>query len=357
MLTKHREDFQKCIIDWYLLNGRDLPWRRTNNPYHIWICEIILQQTRVDQGLPYYFRFIERFPDIYALSEASEEEVLNYWQGLGYYSRARNILYAARQIVKDYHGKIPANYNDLLKIKGIGKYTAGAVASMAYNLPHPAIDGNVFRVLSRLFNDYTPIDEARSYRYFEQLVLKIFDENRPSLFNQSIIELGALLCLPRNPNCKACPVNKFCIAFKNSSQHLLPVKKQRIHVRNRYFYYFVIHDHDQIILRKRQNEDIWKMMYDFPLIEFDYQLKNPVEELKTAPWPAPLLLHYPSNITLVKHVLTHQVLHICFVRLYIEQLKPLVPESHIIVQIKNLYKYPMPKVIVDFLKKEFDFGR
>lgn len=353
----NRADFHNQLISWYVREGRDLPWRRTSNPYHIWICEIILQQTRVNQGMPYYSRFIERFPDVTSLAQASEEEVLAYWQGLGYYSRARNLLQAARQIVQHFGGKLPADYQQLLKIKGIGKYTAGAIASMAFNLPHAAIDGNVYRVLARLFNDSTPIDSSNAYQYFEKMLMKIFDESRPSLFNQAIIELGALVCLPRSPICKACPVSKYCLAFKHSSQYQLPVKKQTIQVKKRYFYYFVLHNNDQIVLRKRTGDDIWKMLYDFPLCEFSQQLDNPLEQLKESNWPGPILLSIPGEISPpVRHMLTHQQLHIWFVRLKVDRLPEPLPANHVKVLIKNIGNWPIPKVIADYVKKEFDLS-
>lgn len=349
-----RADFQSRLIDWYLREGRDLPWRKTNDPYRIWICEIILQQTRVNQGMPYYFSFIDRFPDVNTLARATEDEVLAYWQGLGYYSRARNLLKAAWQIVQEYDGKLPADYKKLLKIKGIGKYTAGAIASMAFNLPHSAIDGNVYRVLSRVFNDSTPIDSGRAYSYFEKLLWQVFDQTRPSLFNQAIIELGALVCLPRNPVCVSCPVSKHCRAFKNSTQQLLPVKKQTPRLKKRYFYYFVLHDNEYVVLRKRTDNDIWKMLYDFPLIEHPQKLENPIEQLKNAPWPAPLLLHFSAEMGQpVRHMLTHQELNIWFIRLKVEQLPHSLPVDYVKVQIKNVANLPVPKVIASYFKKEF----
>ncbi|HOK51147.1 MAG TPA: A/G-specific adenine glycosylase [Bacteroidales bacterium] len=352
-----RADFQNRLIQWYLENGRDLPWRKTNNPYHIWICEIILQQTRVNQGMPYYFRFIDRFPDVASLARASEDEVLAYWQGLGYYSRARNLLLAARQIQKDYGGTIPADYNQLLKIKGVGKYTAGAIASMAFNLPYPAIDGNVFRVLSRLFNDSTPIDGSNAYKYFEKLLQPIFDPDRPSLFNQAIIELGALVCLPLNPNCDSCPVSNYCQAHKHATQSLLPVKQKALQPKKRYFYYFVLHDNEYIILRKRTDNDIWKMLYDFPLLEYPEKLDEPLEQLKQAEWPAPLLLSYAAELSHpVRHLLTHQQLYIWFVRVHVDQIPSMLPPNHVKVPIKKLSEWPIPKVIDNYLKKEFDLS-
>jgi A/G-specific adenine glycosylase len=352
-----RADFQSRLIGWYLREGRDLPWRKTDNPYHIWICEIILQQTRVNQGMPYYFRFIDRFPDVKSLAQATEDEVLAYWQGLGYYSRALNLLKAARQIVREYDGKLPADYNQLLKIKGIGKYTAGAIASMAFNLPHAAIDGNVFRVLSRLFNDLAPIDSNNAYDYYEKILWQIFDPTRPSLFNQAIIELGALVCLPRNPQCSACPVLQHCLAFKNSTQLILPVKNQMLQIKKRFFYYFVLFDNEYIVLRKRSDNDIWKKLYDFPLVEFPQQLENPTEQLKNADWPAPLLLTVRTRVGQpVRHRLTHQELNIWFIRLKVKQLPPTLPPDCIKVPIENIGRWPVPKVIAHYLKKEFGIG-
>jgi A/G-specific adenine glycosylase len=382
------EEFQDSLIKWYGHHGRDLPWRKTNNPYHIWICEIILQQTRVNQGMPYYYRIIERFPDIYSLAQAPLEEVLKLWQGLGYYSRARNLHNAAIYIVNELDGRIPADYNQLLKIKGIGKYTAGAIASMAFNLPYAAIDGNVYRVLSRLFNDFTPIDISISYKYYETKIKKIFDSSHPSLFNQAIIELGALICLPAKPLCRNCPVKSHCEAFLNDTILQLPVKNKIKSIKNRYLYYFVFSDNQQIIFHRRTENDIWKFLYDFPAIESDKEIEKPLEILKNTEIFENFLKKIDiKEITVsppVKHLLTHQILHILFIKVRLNRIpgnklnkntyseldsifqepnNTIVAEMldnsselYCAVQMKDIFNLPVPKVIASYLKKEFDIN-
>lgn len=306
------------FIQWYEQHKRDLPWRDTDDAYNIWISEIILQQTRVNQGLDYYYRFVERFPDVQNLSAASEDEVLKYWQGLGYYSRARNLHKAAQQVVSQFDGKFPDQYADVLSLSGVGEYTAAAICSFAYNLPFAVVDGNVFRVLSRLFGINTPIDSGQGKKEFKLLAEELLDKKHPGQHNQAIMEFGALQCTPVSPVCETCPLSAQCIALATGNIAALPVKTQKVKTRARYFNYLFIKYKDKTYLQRRTDNDVWKNLYEFPLIEADRLLEE-----------SEILQHsYFSNITAginseismsllsapLKHVLTHQQIYAqCFI--------------------------------------------
>jgi len=255
------------LIDWYDRQKRDLPWRNINDPYRIWISEIILQQTRVAQGLDYYRRFISRFQDVISLAEADEDEVLKYWQGLGYYSRARNLHQAAKTIAEKYNGIFPSLYRDVRALKGVGDYTAAAICSFAYGQPFATVDGNVYRVLSRLFDVDLPIDSTEGKRFFAELAQQILSVEDPATHNQAMMELGATQCLPRNPDCNSCPLQDVCLAYHRKRVELLPVKQGKTVVKNRFFNYFLVRFGDYIYLNKRTGNDIWKNLFEFPLIE------------------------------------------------------------------------------------------
>ncbi len=263
--------FSQLLISWYNNNGRDLPWRRTNDLYHIWVSEIILQQTRVNQGMQYYHRFLERFPDIKSLALADETEVLKIWQGLGYYSRARNMHTAAKQVINDYDGVFPSDYNTLIKIKGIGSYTAAALLSIGYNLPYPVIDGNVKRIMSRFFAIEIPINTAKAENLIVEKIKMVFDYKNPALFNQAIMDFGALHCKPGQPDCATCIFNKNCIAFNTGQVLHFPKTQKKQKLTKRHFYYIVAtHYHLNqrcTFLVKRNGKDIWKNLFEFPLIE------------------------------------------------------------------------------------------
>ena len=260
------------LIDWYQVHKRDLPWRNISDPYQIWISEIILQQTRVNQGLDYYLRFVERFPNVEMLAAAEEDEVLKYWQGLGYYSRARNLHQAARQIIQDFGGVFPKTYPEVLRLKGVGTYTAAAICSFAYNLPYAVVDGNVYRVLSRLFAIETPIDSHSGKKEFDSLAQQLIENSVPSLHNQALMEFGALQCVPVSPDCSVCPLRVFCKAYELKMVERLPVKSKKTPTKQRFFNYLVINFNQYIFLQKRTADDIWKNLYEFPLIETDHLL-------------------------------------------------------------------------------------
>ncbi len=277
--------FSKTLITWYLDNKRDLPWRKTKDPYHIWLSEIMLQQTRVAQGLPYFLAFTEAFPTVFDLAKADEEKVLKLWQGLGYYSRARNLHATAKYISEELSGNFPNNYKDLLKLKGIGEYTAAAIASFSFKECVPVVDGNVYRVLSRYFDIETDIASSGAKKEFTQLASELIDKKKPELFNQAIMEFGALQCVPKSPDCNSCPLDNSCLALAKNKVSQLPIKLKKQKITNRFFNYLLVIDNkNQAIINKRTQKGIWHNLYEFPFENsFDY------ETLKKHPFP--IVLH------------------------------------------------------------------
>lgn len=261
------QTFSIKVISWFQENKRDLPCRHTKDPYAIWLSEIILQQTRVAQGLPYYYRFLDQLPTVHDFASASQEEVLRLWQGLGYYSRARNMHATAKLVVEKYDGKFPDSYIELVKLKGIGPYTGAAIASFAFGEAVPVVDGNVFRVLSRVFGIETDIASSPARKEFTELAQSLIPESTPAGFNQAIMEFGALQCTPQKPNCMFCPLQTECYAFQNEAQSQLPIKLKKTKVRNRYFNYFAIQKGKEFVMNKRPESDIWSSLYEFYLIE------------------------------------------------------------------------------------------
>jgi A/G-specific adenine glycosylase len=314
--------FSQLLINWYNQNKRELPWRETSDPYKIWISEIILQQTRVKQGLSYYYKFIDRFPDVLSLSNADEEEVLKLWQGLGYYSRARNLHAAAREIVSCYNGKFPEDHQAIIRLKGIGNYTAAAICSFAYNLPYAAIDGNVYRIFSRVFEIRTAIDSGAGKKEFALLAAGLIDEKKPGTFNQAIMDLGALICTPLAPRCGECPLNNLCLAYANKSWDSLPVKKLKTKQRDRYFYYFYITNNSgKTFLSKRKNKDIWKNLYELPLFETDQLYEEEIINKKIIDFLKKdfFNIHVQKSYPPIRHTLSHQHIHTYFFRVNAEK--------------------------------------
>lgn len=310
--------FSAIILSWYSVNKRALPWRNNNNPYSIWLSEIILQQTRIEQGLSYYLKFIEAFPSVHHLASAKEDTIMQLWQGLGYYSRARNLHAAAKMIVEDYQGKFPHSYDELRKLPGVGPYTASAIASIAFDLPHAVVDGNVYRLLSRYFNIDTAIDSSAGIREFFDLANELIPDSAPGDFNQAMMDFGSIVCKPLNPNCFECPLNAGCLAKKHQTISLRPVKKGKIKVSERYFLYLIIQDDEEhTLVKKRKEKDIWEGLYEFPLIEFlnaeDWQAfeSNKVYRENLENFQAELL-HVSKPL---KHILSHRHLHVKFARL------------------------------------------
>ena len=266
--TNFTMTFSNILIKWYLQNKRDMPWRNTTNPYYIWLSEIILQQTRVEQGTAYYLKFVEIFPTVYDLASAKESEVLKLWQGLGYYSRARNLHFTGNYIVNELNGQFPSTYNEILKLKGVGDYTASAIASFCFDEPTAVVDGNVYRVLSRFFDIETPINSTKGIKYFKELAQELIDVDNAATHNQSIMEFGARMCKPQNPDCEICPLNDKCLALQQNKIKSLPVKDKKIKLKKRFFNYLVLVSSDEkTILNLREGKGIWQGLYEFPLVE------------------------------------------------------------------------------------------
>ncbi len=340
------------LIGWYKKNKRDLPFRNTTDAYKIWLSEIIFQQTRIEQGLDYYNRFILKFSDVNKLARANQQTVLKLWQGLGYYSRARNLHHTSKIISSRHKGVFPASYTGLLKLKGIGAYTAAAIASFAYNLPHAVVDGNVVRVLSRLFAVNEDMATAKGKKIVQQLASQILDPKNAALHNNAIMELGALVCKPQNPLCPICPVAAHCLAFKLKTQALFPVKQKKPKIKHRYFYYLVIEHNKKFLLRKRTANDIWKNMYDFPLIET--KTKSTLKKIMASHELKILLYGNPATIKNVshqyKHVLSHQIIHAVFIHLKCEK-KINAAHGFLDATLKQLKtKYALPRLIEKYME-------
>lgn len=340
--------FNSLILYWFDENRRNLPWRNQNDPYKIWLSEIILQQTRVAQGTDYYLRFVENFPTVQSLSEASEQEVLRLWQGLGYYSRARNLHFSAKFIHHQLQGIFPDNFQDLMQLKGVGEYTAAAIASIAFNQAVPALDGNAFRVYTRYFNIHMDTSSSKTRKYIFNLVQEIIDKNRPGDFNQAIMELGALICLPKNPKCSICPLQNSCEALAKNTIHLLPIKLQKTKVRNRTFNFLEISDSNHYLMTQRIEKDVWQNLFTLPLIES--KKGHDVESE---------LFQLDENFEKVHqeiHLLSHQKLTNVFWRTTVEtpRLKELAVELK-----ANLYaeeefdSLPLPRPIEKFLNEDY----
>ncbi len=340
------------LLKWYFENKRDFIWRKTNDPYKIWLSEIILQQTRTSQGLPYYNKFIKEYPTIKNLALSSEQNVLKLWQGLGYYSRARNLHFTAKYIQNEYDGNFPNSFEELLSLKGIGDYTASAIASICFDLPHAVVDGNVYRFLSRFFGITTPINSNIAFKEFKKKATSLMDKNQPGNFNQALIEFGALQCKPRKPNCSVCPFIRDCFAFNYNKINLLPVKKKKNKLKSRYYNYLVILDlNGSVIIEKRMGKGIWQNMNQFPLIETNKKVKN-IKEFHNH-------LYFQTNLTLknekwilwnkipIIQKLSHLKLHVFF---WITQTAVISSNS---LSIKELEKLPVPVVLQNFIDKFF----
>jgi A/G-specific adenine glycosylase len=343
--------FSKVLIRWYLENKRDLPWRKTDNPYLIWLSEIMLQQTRVAQGTPYFLSFTNAFPTVFDLAKANEEQVLKLWQGLGYYSRARNLHKTAQYVASELSGKFPDNYNDLLKLKGVGEYTAAAIASFSYNEVVPVVDGNVFRVLSRYFDVETDIASASAKKEFAALAFELMPKDNPAMFNQAIMEFGALQCVPKSPNCSVCIFNSSCAALQKKKVDQLPVKSKKLKVRNRFFNYLVVSDdNENAIIQKRTAKGIWHNLYEFPLIEtdmvegFDCIAEQIQSDFFKDNEIVSILEINPVSII---HKLSHQHLYIKFWKV---EVKGTIENG---ISSEILKTFPFPIVIHNFIEKDF----
>jgi len=340
--------FSNTLIYWYLQNKRDLPWRKTKNAYHIWLSEIILQQTRVNQGLEYYTIFVSTFPTVFDLAKADEEVVLKLWQGLGYYSRARNLHYSAKYIVNELKGKFPKNYTDLLKLKGVGDYTASAIASICYNEPAAVVDGNVYRVLARYFGINIAINSTQGINYFKQLAQQLINKKQPGTFNQAIMEFGAIQCKPQNPDCTICPLNSECIALQKGIIKTLPIKIKKITIKKRFFNYLIITNHqNKTVLQQRKNKGIWQNLYEFPLIETSKEIH--LKELIASNDFHQIIKGDTHTISLFNktqtvHKLTHQHLYTKF---WIISTDQEIPNG---ISWNDFEKFPVPILLHNFVE-------
>lgn len=333
----------KTLTNWYSIHKRDLPWRNTNNPYYIWLSEIILQQTQIKQGLPYYEAFVAQYPTVFDLANAHEEAVLKLWQGLGYYSRARNLHATAKHVAFELHGNFPDNYKDLLKLKGVGDYTASAIASFCFNEVAAVVDGNVYRVLARYYGIHTPINSTEGKKIFKALASDIIDKQNPADFNQAIMEFGAMQCKPSSPDCSICPLQEGCVAFRKNDINILPVKIKTNKPKNKYFNFLVyISDNAETIIEKRTGKGIWQNLFQFPLLEtkksigeselLDYlKSKNSIQEISL------------FNSVDIIHKLSHQHLHTKFWIIETNKL----PKPGIAVS--EIEKFAVPILIKNFI--------
>lgn len=346
--------FSDKITSWYSQNKRDLPWRRTQDPYFIWLSEIILQQTRVDQGMAYYLSFAKEFPTVKHLAEAPSEKIMKMWQGLGYYSRARNLHFTAKTVAEKHKGVFPDSFDEVIQLKGVGEYTAAAIVSFAYNKPHAVVDGNVFRVLARVFGIKTPIDSTKGKKEFIQQANELLDKRSPGLYNQAIMEFGSQQCKPVNPDCFSCVLQSMCYAYEKKQVDKFPVKEKKTKVRNRYFNYLVLKNKDLLLLKKRTGKDIWTNLYDFPLIESDKPL---AEEslLSSKEWKQ---LIGKTNYTLkhvskeYKHILSHQKIYARFYEIGLSAFpKSLLSKEIKPVSKKEIKKYAVPRLVDKYLKE------
>lgn len=339
------------LIAWYKKHKRDLPWRNISDPYKIWLSEIILQQTQVVQGLNYYIKFTETFPTIIDLANAPEDKVMRLWQGLGYYSRARNLHTAAKAVKTNYKGKFPNTYESIKELKGVGDYTAAAVASFAFNLPHAVVDGNVYRVLSRLFNISTPINSTQGKKEFQLLADELLNHKKPGLHNSAMMEFGALWCKPQKPKCEECPLQEYCLSYEKNTINLLPVKDKKIKIKTRYLHYFIFNYKGSVYVQKRTEKDIWQNLYEFYLIETDEviapelilknkNLKKLVKDINVI-----------SITTEKKHILSHQHLYAIFYELKIKT--PINFENLKQIKRDELSSVGFPQLIIKYIKNNY----
>lgn len=359
-MDKDTTFFSNRLISWYLTNKRNLPWRLQVSPYYVWLSEVILQQTKVAQGLPYYKAFVEKYPTVEDLANATEDEVLLLWKGLGYYSRARNLHASAKYIVNELSGVFPTTFQSLLELKGVGDYTASAIASICYNEPQAVVDGNVYRVLSRIFGIETTIPSSKAHKEFKELGTFLMDKEQAGTFNQAMMEFGALQCVPRNPNCQQCIFSSKCVALHKNIVHELPIKKKKAKVTKRYFNYFlVLLDDNSLLVQQRLEKDIWHKLYELPLLESKTaltkaKLSNFIEEEPEFAELNPSSLQLLNKKQIV-HKLSHQHLYTKF--WIIEGNMPDIGS----IPIEELRNYAFPTLIdeflSDFLVKEYSVVR
>lgn len=330
-----------------------MPWKGEKDPYKIWLSEIILQQTRVDQGLKYYEKFVTIFPNVQKLALATDEEVYKLWEGLGYYSRCKNLLQTARKIHFGLQGVFPKNYQDIIKLKGVGPYTAAAISSFAFKESRAVVDGNVQRVLARYFGITTPVDTAKGKLFYQQLAYELLDKESPGVYNQALMDFGATICKPQNPNCHECMQQKECVAFKKRFVDMLPVKEKFLEKKKRWLYYFLIEINDKVYIRKRIEKDIWQNLHEFVLFESPGPIREPFQEHSFLNRLFPNGTYKISQVSkLYKQQLTHQ--HIQGRFILMTAAKEIAIHDHILVEKKKLKEYAFPKFINQFLNEGAD---
>ena len=345
--------FISCLYGWYHKNQRVLPWRETQNPYYIWLSEIIMQQTKIAQGLPYYNTFVEKFPTVSELANVTEDMVLATWQGLGYYSRARNLHHAAKYILSHHLGVFPEKYEEVISLKGVGEYTAAAIMSFAYNMPYAAIDGNVYRVLSRIFGITEAIDTSQGKKTFEKLAQELLDKKEPRIFNNAMMDFGALQCTPKQADCPVCPFVDVCVACSSGLVSQLPIKKNKVKVRERYFYYFDIRFEDFLFLKKRAENDIWQGLFDLLLFEKNEKLEDSIilREFEDFLIRENLLINgiCVQKVYRVTHILTHQKINVVVFNVKIDSVLLDIPDFEK-VNVDDVYTYPMSTLLKNYLQ-------
>lgn len=347
-------DFAQIIINWYQKHKRDLPWRHTSDPYVIWLSEIIMQQTRVEQGTPYFDRFAEKYPTVADFASAEEGEILKLWQGLGYYSRGRNMHYTAQMVMEEHGGYFPSDYNSLLKLKGIGEYTAAAISSFSANEARAVVDGNVFRLLARYFGIDIPTNSGKGKKVFTELANELIDKEQAGIYNQAAMEFGSLVCKPKKPDCPICPLKAGCTAFRTGLINALPVKIKNQKIRERYFYYIVVIDKNGILMNQRGANDIWENLYELPLFETSTLVdagsliaqENFINTFGSK-------VHLKSVTGPIKHILSHQKLFATFIEIEYNQEQFVSEKNWKYVKFEDLEKLAQPKIVFQFLENFF----
>lgn len=353
ILEEKEKKFARLLLKWNReKNSRQMPWKGEKNPYRIWLSEIILQQTRVEQGLNYYNNFIKTFPDIRKLANAPDEKVFKLWEGLGYYSRCRNLLSTARFISQELGGKFPSTYETIHALKGVGPYTAAAIASFAFNLPHAVVDGNVFRVLARVFGISTPTDSTTGKKMFTELANRLLDKKQPGLYNQAIMDFGATVCKPISPLCKNCVFKKDCVAYLQQTTDKLPVKEKKIKIKSRWFNYFVLQYRNEIAIQQRTEKDIWQSLYEFPVIETTGKTTIPQtkQQVKKSGWGVEPVIRKEWVSSIYKQQLSHQLIHCRFIRVELNH-KPR-PTGWMWIRSSQLKFHAFPRIINHYLVEE-----
>jgi A/G-specific adenine glycosylase len=350
MTTPDLPLFTQKLLEWFATNHRPLPWKGEKNPYKIWLSEIILQQTTVRQGLPYFERFVAQYPTVKELADAPEDDVMKLWEGLGYYSRARNLHATAKHITYNLNASFPNSYEGLLTLKGVGSYTAAAIASFAYDLPHAVVDGNVYRVLSRYFGIETPIDMPQAKKQFTDLANELLDTNRPADFNQAMMDFGATQCTPNNPQCSICPLQSTCVAYEKNIVSILPIKSKKMVKRVRFFNYFIINQGDMVYIRKRFDKDIWQDLYEFPLIETTELLEN-TEGVDSFGFQMSNFKFLSRSQPYIQ-LLTHQKIIGVFWEFEAKNTFLLDQNQFLKIEKKNLTNFAFPKIVDTYMKKK-----